>query len=215
MLVVSGIIAILAGIALPVLSRSRTKADRAVCLSNLQQIGVAIRAYADDWNDTFPAAWNEWNTPQYASFGPFIEGTPGIIEAVSPYGAAREIWRCPSDTGLNLKFSDYWMTGPARPFWKDGGASYFYRDMYARVVDENPYPKPENSALAARPTSVVARPTRVVLITDVLPWHSPPQGRPAYMEWDGLTVSVYCDGHAAARPWNEVRANIVAAPGLP
>ena len=214
LLVVIAIFAVLAGIALPVLSRSRAQADRTACLSNLRQIGVAIRAYGDDWEDTYPAAWNEWNTPRYAPFGPFAEGTPGIIESITAYGAAPEIWRCPSDNGLNLRFNDYWMTGPTRPFWKDGGASYYYRDMYAREVDESPYPKPDNSALAARPTSVAVRPASVVLITDVLPWHAPPQGNPAYMAWNGLTVSLYCDGHAAARPWNEVRANITMAPGL-
>ena len=61
LLVVIAVIAILAGLLLPVLSRAKDRARDATCLSNLKQWGVTWRLYADENSDTFmsgtAAAW--------------------------------------------------------------------------------------------------------------------------------------------------------------
>lgn len=54
LLVVIAIIAILAALLLPVLSQAKQQGQRAVCLSNLKQIGVAFRLYLNDNNSRFP-----------------------------------------------------------------------------------------------------------------------------------------------------------------
>jgi len=54
LLVVIAIIAILAGMLLPALSRAREESRRAVCKSNLQQIGKAIVNYTTNYNDYMP-----------------------------------------------------------------------------------------------------------------------------------------------------------------
>ncbi|MBL9139123.1 MAG: prepilin-type N-terminal cleavage/methylation domain-containing protein [Verrucomicrobiales bacterium] len=54
LLVVVSILAILASLLLPALSSAKAKGRRAVCLSNLRQIGTAIRVYADDHEGHIP-----------------------------------------------------------------------------------------------------------------------------------------------------------------
>jgi len=72
MLVVIAIIAVLAAILFPVFSRARASARKARCLSNLNQIGTAMKAYAADyggymvnWCVTHPAvaATAGWPAP--------------------------------------------------------------------------------------------------------------------------------------------------------
>ncbi len=55
LLVVISIIAILAGIALPVFGEVKIKGDQTKALSNAKQIGTACKIYAVDYNGNYPA----------------------------------------------------------------------------------------------------------------------------------------------------------------
>jgi len=54
LLVVVSIISLLAALLLPALAKARDSGRKAVCISNLRQIGVAIHVYADDHHGVIP-----------------------------------------------------------------------------------------------------------------------------------------------------------------
>ncbi len=56
LLIVIAIIAVLAGLLLPSLGRSRAKAHNAACVNNLRQLGIATRLYSDDNQERLPSA---------------------------------------------------------------------------------------------------------------------------------------------------------------
>ena len=78
LLVVIGIIAILASLLLPVLSKAKGKTKRIVCVNNLRQIGVAARVFANDHGERLPLSGTDstnaiWVPRQYIHYGRLIK----------------------------------------------------------------------------------------------------------------------------------------------
>ncbi len=100
LLVVIAIIAILAAILFPVFAQAREKARQAGCSSNERQIGLAILAYAQDYDETLPPAsymdpTDTSPTPWMHIVDPYVKG--GYPEKASDSGNKKfSIFVCPS-----------------------------------------------------------------------------------------------------------------------
>src|SRR5207247_1576291 len=66
LLVVIGVIALLIGILLPALNKARAAANRAVCLSNIRQLGAGILMYCDENRGWFPTCADPADGLNYA-----------------------------------------------------------------------------------------------------------------------------------------------------
>jgi prepilin-type N-terminal cleavage/methylation domain-containing protein/prepilin-type processing-associated H-X9-DG protein len=142
LLVVIAIIGILAALLLPALGAARERGRRAVCASNLRQIGIAAVAYADDFGGHFPhidysegeATWRWAGNLVYDIGGlddhgnrplnPYLKITKFYLYSSAPSNLGPDIpsvVRCPSDRygGVSM--------------FRMMGSSYYYNSRGSKI----------------------------------------------------------------------------------
>ena len=98
LLVVIAIIAILASLLLPALAKAKARSQRIKCVSNLKQIGLAMRLWSNDHDSKYP-----WRVDQTEDGG-LTNGTGNAVASFQFQLASNELVTpkvviCPSDTG--------------------------------------------------------------------------------------------------------------------
>jgi prepilin-type N-terminal cleavage/methylation domain-containing protein/prepilin-type processing-associated H-X9-DG protein len=123
LLVVIAIIAILAAILLPVLSQAKKRAWTIQCVSNLRQIGVAMKIFADDNNQLFPESGGDiyWGATDATT------GKPSWMEQIVANVQNTNIYNCPANVQLPRD-----MQGPFN-YFNGCRAAFLVADEYASL----------------------------------------------------------------------------------
>jgi len=107
LLVVVAIIAILAAMLLPALSKAREKARNALCINNLKQIGLAVHMYINDYHGLLP----------YRPATPWAGGPYALPYRLFKYGYLKDgkVWFCPNFARTRYKINFWPPTKPPGP----------------------------------------------------------------------------------------------------
>jgi prepilin-type N-terminal cleavage/methylation domain-containing protein len=194
LLVTIGIIAILAALLFPALVASKNKTRRTVCLSNVHQINLAARTYAEDSGDaiTFPppGLFDSW-------FGcgikQIIKSYAGLKGQASP---SERLFICPADTFYynGHFFSQGLCEQPATGF-----SSYAFNGGNA---DTNLTAVPSIPGMSGKRLGSVRAPSKTALVFEVaaavpFSWHKPQKMSDDYRFQDSMNILSYVDGHVS------------------
>jgi prepilin-type processing-associated H-X9-DG protein/prepilin-type N-terminal cleavage/methylation domain-containing protein len=214
LLVVIAVIGILASLLLPALSRSKAKAQQALCRNQVRQLGLAIMLYSADHDDIFPTAaansaagaqpedWIWWQTETDASGNLVMRDPAG--SALVPYLGSYDsrYFRCPTDKDAlarellwkqDMNAEQYIYSYSLNAFSDFGMASYISKDRtmiflnrHSRIL--NPSQKimlaEERGGADDGPGSAVIDDGRWI-----------PPGYPLTMRHSGKANVTFADGH--------------------
>ena len=186
LLVVIAIIAILAALILPAVSRSKSAARRAVCISNERQINLAVRLYADEHSDMV----NFFTNDIYFNYK----------HAVAPYlgGSSNTVFICPADDFVFAGTLAAWFGaaplnqhGFCRQPWTLYSSYWFNGGV--RAWQKNDY------GMVQKPFASVRQPSKTELIGEIsggigISGHV--RRQPLQFK-DAPNVMSFVDGHAA------------------
>ena len=109
LLVVIAVIAILAALLLPALSRAKDKAKSLACLNNMKQWGLGMHLYIDENNDMFPYEGNPSDIDKDKNLNAWYNTVPPLAKMASlmtlyassnaPVPGSKSLFTCPTVRG--------------------------------------------------------------------------------------------------------------------
>lgn len=206
LLVVVAIIALLISILIPSLNKARENGRRAVCMANLQQLGLAFKQYFHDNDDILPEAafMPQWNPPDPCDEGYF----PPIMDFLKPYARNPSLFHCPSDTPGRTQRDDEYV---GQSYFQSQGTSY----DYLPVVYLTDFARQHDVTVKINVGDIIVKWYVVGINIDLLLLFAPPEEREKIRAWlHPRTSDVYllrdCDPFHGKRGTQEVRHTLYA-----
>ena len=177
LLVVITIIAILAGMLFPVISRAKQKTKIVRCLNNLKQLGTGIMMYVHDSGDRFPPRYvtDVDGMPKDASMviggrDPRPDNKPcvpvALVRPLYPYLRPSDVFQCSEDKGIRTVPCLDTNQGFAAPTcWEALGCSYMYNTPAGYWLTRKTMEDRLNG-IAGKPVSWVPNPTLYILMNE-------------------------------------------------
>jgi prepilin-type N-terminal cleavage/methylation domain-containing protein len=196
LLVVAGIIVMVMALLGPALSKGKSNAKRAVCLSNLHQINMAMRMYVEDYGDTIEVPSRAKGSQfDYHFFKEQIKSYAGLNGKPLP---SEKVFACPADRFF-YSAGGYHSKGlceqPSSDF-----TSYAFNGLNYRGTNSEtgrPYP-----GIAGRRISTVREPSKTVMIGEAaaltpFSWHQPQRDAKEYRFRDSRNTLSFVDGRVS------------------
>jgi len=189
-LVVIAIITVLMGLLLPALSDARRLGKRAVCLSNLGQIGKAMDIYLQDYRRRYPVATSMRTLEKFLTEQDGRDPLPSLPEVLDPYlSHQREVFRCPADewSPTAEEVEQCHLERPVDSYFEAEGTSYEWWEEYNGCkVGHDPFTDPHGLGM---------HPADAPLVSDFEPFHGDPDA-------SGTWCVLFADLHAEPDNWS-------------
>jgi len=187
LLVVVAVIAILAALLLPALSKAHAAARRINCISNLKQISAVVLMYANDHNQRLPKCAGS-------------KGLKGCVVSNTPASSRDQLFACPADTFHHDTNDAYVPSGQHERAWS-GFSSYSFNGANLVMKSAGVEYPDKLLGVADEPSTSIKEPSRTVLATETAArigysWHQPRKVESVNFRFNNARcVASFVDGH--------------------
>lgn len=159
LLVVIALIAILAGLLLPALSKAKAKAQSIACVNNISQISKATMMYADDHEGRIMPLWRQLGSPGFSDW--VYDDTTFVVQnaggffwqdalRVNGYAKAGRLFDCPA-----LKIPAAIPVGGSFSFRNTLGIGMNYPEFARIIIAGQPAPPLIRESMVSHPSAAI------------------------------------------------------------